>query len=157
MMRANRLFGANLVEHNLLSIEQLEAANTRFLDNIATPGSNGLPRHLLHVLLYETQSLTEAALLNHQVDELTLPLIDLRRFEPNEEFRARYIGQAWATLSLPFDRDQDVVFIASCYQLSPLVRDYWQKEIGGDLLWHVTSLESLTETIDSLRKPPQSS
>jgi hypothetical protein len=152
MMRANRLFGANLVEHNLLPIEALETANTQFLDTVGSPGANGLPRHLLHVLLYHTKSLTEEALVAHQVDELGLGLIDLRYFEPLEEFRLKYAGPAWATLSVPFDREDDVTLVASCYQLSPVVREFWEKELGGRLLWYVTSLDALSECVDLMRK-----
>ena len=36
MMRANRLLGAGLVEHNLVKIEDLEKANERLLEIIAT-------------------------------------------------------------------------------------------------------------------------
>lgn len=152
MMRANRLFGANLVERNLLPLEGLEAANTKFLDTAGTPGPNGLPKHLMHVLLYDTQSLKEDALVAHQVDELGYGLVDLRYVDPIEEFRSRYLGQAWATLTLPFDREEDVSYMASCYNLSPVVREFWEKELGGKLLWHVTCLDSFTETIEALRK-----
>jgi hypothetical protein len=154
MMRSNRLFGANLVEHNLLSMEALEDANTRFLDAAALPGPNGLPKHLLHFLLFDTQSLKEESLISHQVDELGLGMVDLRYIEVLEEFRTRYAGHAWATLTVPFDRTDDVTTIATCYHLSPVVREFWEKELGGKLIWYVTPFDSLVESIDSMRKVP---
>lgn len=156
MMRSNRLFGANLVEHNLIDIEALETANTRFLDTVGTPGSNGLPRHLLHVLLYDTQSLVEDKLLAHQAEELSLGIVDMRHIEPHEHFRGKYPDLAWATLSLPFDREDDVTYIATCHYLSPVVREFWQKELGGMLQWYATTLEGLSDAIDHLRKPATS-
>ena len=156
MMRANRLFGANLVEHNLLSIEALEEANTRFLDTAGVPGPNGLPRHLLHVLLYDSQNITEETLINHQVDELGVGMVDLRHIEIPDELRGKHVGQSWATLSVPFDRVDDVTTIATCYHLSPVVRDFWEKELGGRLIWYVTPLDALTEAIDQMRKAPTS-
>ncbi|HTQ29608.1 MAG TPA: hypothetical protein VMI53_00210, partial [Opitutaceae bacterium] len=35
LMRTNRLLGASLVEHNLVKIEHLEAANERLLEAVA--------------------------------------------------------------------------------------------------------------------------
>ena len=36
-----------------------------------------------------------------------------------------------ALRSVPFDREEDVYFVATAYYLSPAVRTYWEKQLGG--------------------------
>jgi hypothetical protein len=37
-----------------------------------------------------------------------------------------------------------------------VVREFWQKELGGMLQWYATTLEGLSDAIDHLRKPATS-
>lgn len=151
MMRASRLFGAGLIEHNLVKLEDLEGPNDKFL--AAATSGTGRPPHLLHTLLYDTQTLKEDTLITLQVEELGLGLVDLRTIDIAEEVRSTYDADvAWATASVPFDREEDVSFVASTYYLSSVVRDYWASRLKGNILWFATSLDSLVETIQSMEK-----
>jgi hypothetical protein len=78
MMRANRLLGAGLVEHNLVKIEDLEKANERLLEIIAT----NQPRQatVLGVLAYELKVIREEDILQHLVETDGLGLVDLRGY-----------------------------------------------------------------------------
>ncbi|MSU73261.1 MAG: hypothetical protein EXS43_13150 [Opitutus sp.] len=59
MMRANRLLGASLVEHNLVKIEDLETANEKLIELVAMDQprqstilgilSAVIPRNLVHL------------------------------------------------------------------------------------------------------------
>lgn len=150
MMKANRMFGANLVDHNLIKFEDLEAANERFLDAMADSAER--PLHLLNILLYEKQSLKEEALLALQAEEMGLGIIDPRIFDISDEIKARIdIPLCWATASIPFDREEDTFSVASCYYLSSHVREHWSKTLGGPIVWFVTSLQAFTETLDALQ------
>ncbi len=56
----------------------------------------------------------------------------------------------WATWSVPFDQEEDFMFIASAYYLSPAVRTYWEKRYEGPMLWFGTTLEGVAEHLDRL-------
>ncbi|MBC8009611.1 MAG: hypothetical protein H7067_05905, partial [Burkholderiales bacterium] len=130
LMRANRLLGASLVEANLVTVDQLESANERLLELI----SAGTPRQctLLGVLAYDLKVVSEEDVLHHCVDEHNIGLIDLRTYEGAEEVKVGFNpAVCWATWTVPFDRDEEFMLIATAYYLSPAVRTYWEKQFSG--------------------------
>jgi len=152
MMRANRLLGAGLVEHNLVKIEDLEKANERLLEIIAA--NQARQATVLGVLAYELRVIREEDVLQHLVESEGLGLVDLRGYEPPEETRKNLdLDACWATWSVPFDQEEDFTFIASAYYLSPAVRTYWEKKFDGPLLWFGTTLEGIAEHLDRLGGP----
>ncbi len=149
LMRANRLFGASLVEHNLVKIEDLEKANERLLELIAS----NQPRQatVLGVLAYELKVIREEDILQHMVDTEGLGLVDLRSYDPPDEIKKGLdMDACWATWSVPFDQEEDFMFIATAYYLSPAVRNYWEKRYNCPLLWFGTTLEGVAEHLDRL-------
>lgn len=152
LMRANRLFGAGLVEHNLVKIEDLEKANERLLEIIA---SNQMRQAtVLGVLAYELKVIKEEDILQHLVETEGLGLVDLRGYEPPEDTRKGLdIDACWATWSVPFDQEEDFTFIATAYYLSPGVRAYWEKRHEGPILWFGTTLEGISEHLDRISGP----
>ncbi|MEN9841062.1 MAG: hypothetical protein RL376_862, partial [Verrucomicrobiota bacterium] len=79
LMRANRLLGASLVEANLVTVDQLEAANEKLLELIA--GATARQCTLLGVLAYDLKVVKEEDVLHHCVDEHNIGLIDLRTYD----------------------------------------------------------------------------
>lgn len=155
MMRANRLLGAGLVEHNLVKIEDLEKANERLLDIIAS----NQPRQatVLGVLAYELKVIREEDVLQHLVETEGLGLVDLRGYEPPDDTKKGLdMDACWATWSVPFDQEEDFTFVASAYYLSPAVRTYWEKRFEGPILWFGTTLEGIAEHLDRLGNPNNS-
>ena len=149
LMRANRLLGANLVEANLIKIEHLEAANERLLELIA----NGDYRKssVLAVLAYELQVLHEADVLHHVMDEQGVGIVDLRCYDVPEELRAATdLNACWATWTVPFDQEEGIYFVATAYYLSPAVRTYWEKVLGGSVVWYCSNLEIIADYIEKL-------
>jgi|CZKI01.1.fsa_nt_gi hypothetical protein len=149
LMRANRLLGTSLVEHNLVKVEDLEKANERLLELIAT----NQPRQatVLGVLAYEIKAFREEDVLQHIVETEGLGLVDLRAYDPPDEIKKGLdLDACWATWSVPFDLEEDFMFIASAYYLSPAVRTYWEKRFAGPLLWYGTTLEGIGEQLDRL-------
>ena len=152
LMRANRLFGAGLVVHNLVKIEELEKANERLLEIIAS----NQPRQatVLGVLAYELKVIREEDILQHLVETEGLGLVDLRGYEPPDDTKKGLDMEAcWATWSVPFDQEEDFTFIATAYYLSPAVRTYWEKRFEGPILWFGTTLEAIAEHLDRLAGP----
>ncbi len=149
LMRANRLLGANLVEANLVTVDQLENANEKLLELI----SEGAPRQctLLGVLAYDLKILKEEDVLQHCVDEHHIGLVDLRAYDGADEARSGLsLPACWATWTVPFDRDEDFTLVATAYYLSPAVRTFWEKQIGGPVIWYGAMLEDIAETLDRL-------
>jgi len=149
LMRANRLLGGQLVEHNLITLEQLDQANGRLLELVG--GDNLRQASLLGILAYEHRVLKEEDLLVFQAQRLGVGLVDLRHYEVAAEVQEGLdVGTAWATWTLPFDRLEDMTFLASAYYLSPAVRKYWEEKTEGPVAWFGTTMEHIAEALEKL-------
>lgn len=149
LMRANRLLGSALIEHNLVKFEDLEAANERLLEVAAT----GQVRQssVLSILVYEKKVLKEEDVLHHVVDDHGVGVVDLRGYEvPDEVKKDMDLDACWATWSVPFDREEDFHFVATAYYLSPAVRSYWEKKLGGQIIWQATTMDIVADFLDRL-------
>lgn len=147
MMRANRLLGAQLVEHNLVKIEDLEKANEKFIEVV----SSELPRQstILGILAYEMKVLNEDDVLHHLVETDALGLVDLRDYDVlDEASKSLDASSCWATWSVPFDREDEFWFVATAYYLSPAVRTFWETKLGGPILWFGTTLEAVADYLE---------
>lgn len=149
LMRANRLLGAQLVEANLVKIENLESANERLLELIST--GDYRKGSVLSILAFELQVVKEPDVLNHVMEEHGVGLVDLRAYDVPDDLRSTLdVGACWATWSMPFDREEDVYFVASAYYLSPAVRAYWEKHLSGPIVWFGTTQEILADYLEKL-------
>jgi hypothetical protein len=146
-MRANRLLGAQLVEHNLVKIEDLEAANEKFIEVVSSDQQR--QSTILGILAYDMKVLKEDDVLHHIVETDGLGLVDLRDYDVLDETRKNLDANAcWATWSVPFDREEEFWFVATAYYLSPAVRAFWEKELGGPILWFGTTLETIADYLE---------
>jgi hypothetical protein len=156
MMRANRLLGAGLVEHNLVKIEDLEKANERLLEIIAS--NQPKQATVLGVLCYELKVIREEDVLQHLVEAEGLGLVDLRGYDPPDDAKKNIdLDACWATWSVPFDQEEDFTFVASAYYLSPAVRTYWEKRFEGPILWFGTTLDGISEQLEKMAPPVSAS
>lgn len=149
MMRANRLLGAQLVEHNLVKIEDLEAANEKLIEL----ASGDVPRQItvLGILAYDMKVVREDDVLHHIVENEGVGLVDLADYDVPDDVKKNVdIGACWATWSVPFDREEDFWFIATAYYLSPAVRAHWEKALKGHILWFGATLEAIGDYIEKL-------
>lgn len=149
LMRANRLLGSALIEHNLVKFEDLEAANERLLEVAAT----GQVRQssVLSILVNEKKVLREEDVLHHVVDDHAIGVVDLRGYDVPEEVRREMdLDACWATWSVPFDREEDFHFVATAYYLSPAVRTYWEKKLGGQIIWQATTMDIIADFLDRM-------
>jgi hypothetical protein len=149
IMRSNRSLGAALVEKNLITVEQLEAATDRLLQVL----DQGMDREacLLRILIHETHALTEDAILEHLVEDLSVGLLDLREIDLHDDIKTHLnTGTCWATWTVPFDREDDIHHVASAYYLSPGVRQHWEKLLGGSIIWFGTTLDSVADVLEKL-------
>lgn len=152
-MRANRLLGAQLVEHNLVRIEDLENANEKLIEAVA--GDQPRQSTILGILAYDMKVLKEDDVLHHIVESDGVGLVDLRDYEvPDDAKKHVDLGACWATWSVPFDREEEFWFVATAYYLSPAVRTYWEKTLGGPILWYGTTLEAIAEYLEKYAAAP---
>ena len=153
LMRANRLLGAGLVEHNLVKIEDLEKANERLLESAS--GNQLRQITVLGILAYEMKVLREEDILQHLVESEGLGLVDLRTYDTPDEIKKTIVpGACWATFSIPFDKEEDFTFIATAYYLSPAVRTYWEKQVNGPILWFGTTIDAIADCLEKLVEIP---
>ncbi len=151
LLRVNRALGAALVEHNLVNIEHLEAANERLFELL----KEGVSRQtsLLSILTGEMASLNESDIVDFAVREHGLGVIDLRRYNIEEGCRERIeANQTWATWTMPFDKEDEFTFVATAYHLSPAARAHWEELINGPIIWYATTVDILAETVDRVRE-----
>jgi hypothetical protein len=150
LMRSNRLLGSALIEHNLVKFEDLEAANERLLEIAATGDMRR--SSVLSVLVYEKKVLREEDLLHHVVDDHGVGVVDLRGYDvPEEVKRDLDVDACWATWSVPFDKEEDFHFVATAYYLSPAARAYWEKKLGGQIIWQATTMDIIADFLDRLQ------
>ena len=91
----------------------------------------------------------EDELLHHLVESDGLGLVDLSDYDvPDETKKAMDSGACWATWSVPFDREEEFFFVATAYYLSPAVRSFWEKELGGPILWFGTTVDAIAEYLE---------
>src|SRR6478609_2235691 len=149
LMRANRLLGSALIEHNLVKFEDLEAANERLLE-IAASGQVR-QSSVLSILVFEKKVLREEEVLHHVVDDHGVGVVDLRGYEVPEEVKKDIdLDASWATWTVPFDREEDFHFVATAYYLSPAVRTYWEKKLGGHIIWQATTMDIIADFLDRI-------
>jgi hypothetical protein len=149
LMRANRLLGSALVEHNLIRIDDLEKANERLLEVLAANQTR--QSTVLGILAYEMKVVREDDVLQHAVETEGVGLVDLRNYDTSDEIKkALDVGACWATWSVPFDREEEFYFIATAYYLSPAVRTFWEKQFGAQIVWYGTTLDVIADYLEKL-------
>jgi hypothetical protein len=128
ILRSNRFFGNNLVNHELISLEQLEAANNVLLDKI--DADNVKEASLLRILMWELDTLKESDLIDFQVDKFELGLVDLGFYSYLPNMEVIYsLEDCWSTWTVPFDYENGYYFLATSYYLSKPVVDYWEEKM----------------------------
>ncbi len=99
--------------------------------------------------------LKEDDVLHHLVDVEGVGLVDLRDYDVPDELRKVVdLGACWATWTVPFDREEDFHFVATAYYLSPAVRTYWEKQLGGPIIWFGTTLDAIADYLEKLAAEP---
>jgi hypothetical protein len=149
LLRCNRYLGSALVEGDLVTLPNLEAATERLLQLVAE-GDNRLC-NVLGVLAYEMKVLREEDVLQHLADDHGAGLVDLRDVELGEELKQSLdLEVCWATWTLPFDREEGFNSVASACFLSSAARTYWEKHLNGPIIWYGATIESIADQLEKL-------
>lgn len=150
LMRANRLLGAGLIEHNLVKFEDLEPANERLLELL---GAGEIRQaSVLAILAYERKVLKEEDVLHHVIDDQGIGAVDLRNFDVSDEIRFSLdLGECWSTWTIPYDDEEEFHFVATAYYLSSAVREHWEKKLGRSIIWQATTMEVIADFLDKLQ------
>jgi len=149
LMRANRLLGASLVEHNLVKIEHLEEANERMLE--AAAANDRRKSSVLAILTNDMKVVREEDILQHLVETDGIGLVDLRNYEIADELRkSADLADCWATWTIPFDHEENFYFVATAHYLSPTVRTHWEKKLDGRVLWYGTTIDGIADHLEKI-------
>jgi len=149
VLRSNRFFGSALTERGLLKPDELEAANERLLETIQTAELH--QANLLNILLLDLKCLDESRLIESQIDEFDLGAIDLSSYNLQRAAELNSdIDLCRATYSLPFDRVEDFIMVASAFFLSKPAIQYWEEQLQGNVIWYVATVGSIAEALERL-------
>jgi len=145
------MLGSQLVELGLITYEALEDANEKFLDTLHDSESG--VASLLRILLVETKALAERDLIEEQIENHGLSVCTLDRidFDP-EEWDDIDVSACYATRTIPMDRVDDIMFVASCCYLSRPVREYWEKQFGASLVWVIAPFFQIEERLKTFEE-----
>ncbi|MDG2168125.1 MAG: hypothetical protein P8L44_09400 [Opitutales bacterium] len=158
ILRSNRFLGNNLVNHELITLDQLEEANNVLLDKI--DAENVKEASLLPILMWELDLLKESDFINFQVDKHEIGLANMGfysylEFEEGEE-PLYSLEDCWATWTVPFDHENGFYFLATAYYLSQPVIDMWEEKLGGKVLWFATELGGLSTLLENAEQEMKS-
>jgi hypothetical protein len=151
ILRSNRFLGSALVDKGLVSTNDLEEANGKFME--AIQAADLKRASILSTLLFELKKLEEAKLLDYLVEEMKLGLVDLdfielRSLRPMEVD----LDLCWGTSTVPFDVVEGIHFLASCYYMSAPVVKHWETMLGGRVIWYGTSTSSLSRALGHIEE-----
>lgn len=149
ILRSNRFLGSSLVDRGLVSVNDLELANEKFME--AIQASELKRASILNTLLFDTKALEESTLFEHLVEEgglglIDLDYVDLRSLRP---FGVD-LSLCWATSTIPFDKIENTYMLATCYRLSEPVIKYWQEFFNRPIIWYATSSASMTRALERI-------
>lgn len=149
ILRSNRFLGSSLVEKGLVSQNDLEAANEKFMTAIQSGELKNAS--ILTSLVYDLKVLDEAKLIDFTVEEHSLGLVDLNQLELRSLRPLNVdISLCWATSTIPFDVVEGTYLVASCYYLSAPVVKYWKDQLEGNIIWYGTTITSMSGGLERL-------
>ncbi|MFU8847230.1 MAG: hypothetical protein ACNA77_00740 [Opitutales bacterium] len=149
ILRSNRFLGSSLVDRGLVSVNDLELANEKFME--AIQASELKRASILNTLLFDTKSLEEQTLLEHLVEEEGLGLIDLDQIDLRSlRPYGVDLSLCWATSTIPFDKIEETYMLATCYRLSEPVVKHWQELLSSPIIWYGTSSVSITQALERI-------
>lgn len=143
ILRSNRFLGSALLDKELVSSNDLEEANSKFMEAIQSADLKHAS--ILSTLVFDLKKLDESKLMEYEVEELKLGLVDLDSIELSS-LRSMNVDLdlCWASSTLPFDMVEGIYLLATCYYLSAPVIKYWESLLEGPVIWYGTSLTSLS-------------
>lgn len=146
ILRSNRFLGSALVDKGLVSNEDLEVANAKFMEAIQS--ADFKRASILSTLIFELKKLDETNLLDHFVEESKLGLVDLD-FAELMSLRSLDVDLSlcWASSTLPFDWVEGTHMLATCYYLSAPVVKHWEDLLDGPVIWYGTTMTSLSRAL----------
>jgi len=149
IMRSNRFLGSVLSDKNLISAEDLDAANAKLLEFIQAGEFKNA--NLLNILVYDMQVLEESKVIETIVEESKLGLIDLSNYE-FPHFHDYHVDpdMCWATFTLPYEKIDDFYFVATAYYLSQPVVKHWEDQLDGQVIWYATTLTSIFNALGKI-------
>ncbi|WP_269522272.1 hypothetical protein [Coraliomargarita parva] len=151
ILRSNRFLGSSLVDKGIVAVGDLEAANEKFMEAIQS--SELKHASILTTLIYDLKVLDERKVIEYQVEEHSLGLVDLDAVELGS-LRQWNLEETicFATSTLPFDKVENTYMVATCYYLSAPVVKHWESMLDGDIIWYVTSTQSMNRALERIEE-----
>lgn len=147
MIKSNRVLGTRLVEAGLTTVDDMDNANEVFI-SLARAGDIRRAS-LLRIMVYDHQSISEESLLDYQLENCPVGAVMIDNYNLEEELYSDIqLEQMRASWTLPIDRVGNRWFVASCYYLSDVVKEFWEEKLGGRINWYITTMSQLEKEFD---------
>jgi len=150
ILRVNRALGTSLVEKRLVEPQQLEVANEQLSELLQ---SGELKQaSVLGLLLRNASEGQEQSIIAFQAQTFELGLVDLTNYQLERSFDTVVdLAACWATRTIPYDQQEEFVFLATNFYLSEPVVKYWEGVYPAKkLIWSVTSTNAMIEALERL-------
>jgi hypothetical protein len=149
LLKSNRVLGSRLVEHGLVSIEEMDQANELFIQRAR---AKELKRaSLLRILLYENQTLMEERLLDYQLEHHPVGAILLENYRFDYDLILRHpLEWQMASWTIPLDYQYGRWFVATAYYLSDIVREFWEEHLDGRITWFICPMSQFESSFEEL-------
>jgi hypothetical protein len=104
---------------------------------------------LLTILLHEQKAITEDTLFAYYHKQLKMGLVDPTHLEELPAGEMGYdLTLSRATLTIPFDRQDGFVCLASAYFLSAPVVKAWEAVYSEKLIWYAASVRGVLNYLE---------
>ena len=150
-MRSNRFLGSALTDAGLVTRDDLEKANEKFMDAIQNEEVKNAS--IMTSLLFDLKVLDEARLIEFVTEEKGAGVIDLNAVEmPSLRTMNVDPGLCYATSTIPFDRVEETFLVATCYYLSKPVVKHWEELLRGRVIWYATTMSALASALERIEE-----
>ena len=147
-MKLSRQCGTYLFENGLIDLNALEETNRVLADGY---GENN-PEEFLSILFKKTKKLEEEKYLEHIHENMGVSFIKPKRIE-NEDVKKKVdIEFCKATLTVPFDEDEDSIYVATPYAICELIEELWKEKTKKEIIIFGCTIEDVDEIIEEMEK-----
>ena len=148
MIKSNRVLGTRLVEAGLTSVDNMDKANEAFIRIARTDDLR--KASLLRIMIYDHQTISEEQLLDYQLENCAAGAVMLENYNLNQDIYDDIpLELMRASWTLPIDRVGNRWFVATCYYLSDVVRQFWEEKLEGRINWYVTTMSQLEKEFEA--------
>jgi len=149
LLKSNRTLGSRLVDDGLCRLRDIEDANEAFVSKVRAEDLT--QASLLRILIFDKQAIDEASYLDNLIEKHLIGGLSLNSFNVDTRLSGIvHLDVLRATWTLPIDKVDEHYFLATCYYLSDVVRQYWMEKLNHSITWYACSMQDMESMLDRI-------